>query len=463
MKKKIWLKILGVVGIISLLAGLGLLEVFPTFADGSPPTPTITTNAAIYTTKVGTVSAVFNGSYTVGNSKVLVWFEYGLTTSYGSKTTAVAKTVSGTFSATSLTNLTPGVTYDYRADLKYGSTTITGSNETAVVGDDGGSSGSGTGQIYMGITVANGDTLTINNDVLCIGEVTVGDGATLTINGNCEATSDISINGGYLNVYGDFKTMGSMDATEADNNSLIIQGSCYVAADMNMGGGFEISGDLYVGGAMQGLIINHSSAVNGKVTIGLNGNGGITINAPFSCGRLSTAPNSDINLTSSLYAGNVDCSGNINDTNATLTVNGDLKVAGDINAGGNDPYITVNGNCYIDGEMGAIQLGGGSSGALIIQGSLFVGVGDIVLAQGVSFQSGSVECAGNFNAAADGINISIDGSCSIAAAFSLGGGTSGSCAVKGTAYFYGGYTLASGASLTVGNMPTLNPVTTTAP
>jgi hypothetical protein len=33
--------------------------------------------------------------------------------------------------------------------------------------------------------------------------------------------------------------------------------------------------------------------------------------------------------------------------------------------------------------------------------------------------------------------------------------------IKGTAYFYGGYTLASGASLTVGNMPTLTPVTTT--
>ena len=99
-----------------------------------------------------------------------------------------------------------------------------------------------------------------------------------------------------------------------------------------------------------------------------------------------------------------------------LTVNGELKVAGDINADSDGVYITVNGNCYIDGEMGAIQLGGGSSGWLIIQGSLFVGVGDIILAQGVSFQSGSVECAGNFNAAADGINISIDGSCSIAAA-----------------------------------------------
>ena len=275
----------------------------------------------------------------------------------------MAKKTSGTFSVTPITNPAIGTTYDYRADVKYGSTVIHGDNETAVVGDDGGSSSSGTGQIYMGITVANGDTLTINNDVLCIGDITVGDGATLTINGNCEDTSDISINGGYLNVYGDLKTMGSMNATEADNNSLIIQGNCYVAADMNMGSGFEIFGDLYVGGVMQGLIINDSSAVNGKVTTGLNGNGGITINAPFSCGWLSTAPNSSINLTSTLYAGNVDCGGNFNaGAGTTLTVNGDLKVAGDINADSDGVYITVNGNCYIDGEMGAIQLGGGSSG-----------------------------------------------------------------------------------------------------
>ena len=47
-----------------------------------------------------------------------------------------------------------------------------------------------------------------------------------------------------------------------------------------------------------------------------------------------------------------------------LTVNGDLKVAGDINADSDGVYITVNGNCYIDGEMGAIQLGGGSSGCV---------------------------------------------------------------------------------------------------
>jgi hypothetical protein len=40
-------------------------------------------------------------------------------------------------------------------------------------------------------------------------------------------------------------------------------------------------------------------------------------------------------------------------------------------------------------------------------------------------------------------------------------GTSGTLMVDGTADFYGGYTLSSGATLTVENMPTLTPVTTT--
>ena len=63
-----------------------------------------------------------------------------------------------------------------------------------------------------------------------------------------------------------------------------------------------------------------------------------------------------------------------------------------------------------------------------------------------------------------GVTLDIVGDCKVAGGFSLGDGTSAdTCTITGTAYFYGGYTLASGSSLTVGNMPTLNPVTTTAP
>jgi len=376
MKKQTWLKILGIIGIIAVLTGLGILQVLPLTASGTTP-PTVTTDAATFTTKSGAVSAVFNGSETVGSYKVSVWFDYGLSTDYGSKTAAVAKSTPGTFSATVLTNLTPGVTYDYRADLKYGSTTITGDNETVTVGSLSG----GTGQIYTDITVADGDTLTINNDVLCSGDITIGDGASLTINGDCNVAKGVYINGGQINIYGDLKVMDSLTSTDISTGCMQIQGNCYVGQDLNMSGGFSISGDLYVAGAMAGMIVNASSAVNGKVIVGNNGNGGLTVNAPFACGWLTTYPESDI-------------------------------------------HVSDGGYMYV----------------------------------------GSVDCGGNFNAASSGVTLDIVGDCKVAGGFSLGDGTSAdTCTITGTAYFYGGYTLASGSNLTVGNMPTLNPVTTTAP
>jgi len=129
------------------------------------------------------------------------------------------------------------------------------------------------------------------------------------------------------------------------------------------------------------MIVNASSAVNGKVIVGNNGNGGLTVNAPFACGWLTTYPESDI-------------------------------------------HVSDGGYMYV----------------------------------------GSVDCGGNFNAASSGVTLDIVGDCKVAGGFSLGDGTSAdTCTITGTAYFYGGYTLASGSSLTVGNMPTLNPVTTTAP
>ena len=56
----------------------------------------------------------------------------------------MAKKTSGTFSATAITESAIGQTYDYRADVKYGSTVIHGDNEMAVVGGSG-SGGSSTG------------------------------------------------------------------------------------------------------------------------------------------------------------------------------------------------------------------------------------------------------------------------------------------------------------------------------
>jgi len=119
--------------------------------------PTVTTNAATYTqmSSTGNPEITFNGNLTIGSYKsVSVYFEYGLTTAYPYTSAKITKKTSGTFSATAITNLAVGTTYDYRADVKYGSTIIHGSNQTAVVSDgSGGGSGGGSTVIYTGITV----------------------------------------------------------------------------------------------------------------------------------------------------------------------------------------------------------------------------------------------------------------------------------------------------------------------
>ena len=174
----------------------------------------------------------------------------------------------------------------------------------------------------MDITVADGDTLTINNDVLCSGDITIGDGAYLTINGDCNVAKGVYINGGQINIYGDLKVMDSLTSTDISTGCMQIQGNCYVGQDLNMSGGFSISGDLYVAGAMAGMIVNASSAVNGKVIVGNNGNGGLTINAPFACGWLTTYPESDIHVSDGgyMYVGSVDCGGNFNAASSGVTL-----------------------------------------------------------------------------------------------------------------------------------------------
>ena len=80
---------------------------------------TITTPPAARTslaTNVIANGAVLNGSLdSLGTAaSVSVFFDYGTTTSYGSTTSGQTKTTTGTFSTT-LTNLTPGTVYHFRA------------------------------------------------------------------------------------------------------------------------------------------------------------------------------------------------------------------------------------------------------------------------------------------------------------------------------------------------------------
>ena len=98
----------------------------------SPPAtlPTVTTNAA---TSVNSTGATLNGSVNANNASTTVTFEYGLTTGYGSSTTADQSPVTGS-SATSvskaITGLSASTTYHYRVKGVNAGGTSNGSDQT---------------------------------------------------------------------------------------------------------------------------------------------------------------------------------------------------------------------------------------------------------------------------------------------------------------------------------------------
>lgn len=104
-----------------------------TIGSSSSNNPAVTSGVA---TNVTTTGATLNGSLTGlgGAGSVNVKFEYGTTTSYGTSTTAQAMTAAGNFTAT-LTGLTAGTTYHYRADAT-GSSTVNGSDMTFTTGSN---------------------------------------------------------------------------------------------------------------------------------------------------------------------------------------------------------------------------------------------------------------------------------------------------------------------------------------
>ena len=104
-----------------------------TIGSSSSNNLAVTSGAA---TNVTTTGATLNGSLTAlgGASSVNVKFEYGTSTSYGTSTTAQAMTAAGNFTAT-LTGLTAGTTYHYRADAT-GSSTVNGSDMTFTTGSN---------------------------------------------------------------------------------------------------------------------------------------------------------------------------------------------------------------------------------------------------------------------------------------------------------------------------------------
>jgi hypothetical protein len=81
--------------------------------------PTVVTNLA---TSIAETSADLNGSLTDmgGASSVLVWFEWGTSTSYGHTTSPVSMAATGTIPSARITGLTSGVTYYFKAMAKNG-------------------------------------------------------------------------------------------------------------------------------------------------------------------------------------------------------------------------------------------------------------------------------------------------------------------------------------------------------
>jgi hypothetical protein len=126
--------------------------------------PSVTTNAA---TQIKYYTATLNVSLTkLGTeSSVMISFEYGLTTGYGSTTAAQTQTATGAFTA-NLTKLTANTLYHYRAKA-VGSVTVYGQDMTFTTaqpiisngGGGGGSGGSGSGGgTYISVSLPPGYT-----------------------------------------------------------------------------------------------------------------------------------------------------------------------------------------------------------------------------------------------------------------------------------------------------------------
>ncbi|MEW6142748.1 MAG: Ig-like domain-containing protein [Chloroflexota bacterium] len=242
---------------------------------GNPPT--MVTNPA---TNVTINSATLNGNLTAlgGSTTVNVNFEYGTTTSYGTQTTAEAKTATGTFSA-NLTGLNSGVTYNYRAR------------------GDGGTQGVGVG--------ANVTFTTLTNPPVVQSQAATGIGlAGATLNGNLTSlgtatTVNVNFNWGTTTSYGNNTAVQAKTATGAFTAALtgLTQGTGYnfrAAADGGIHGTATGSNMSFT--TLTPPSVTTNAATN--ITLGggtLNGNltslgSATTVNVNFDWGPAATPP-----------------------------------------------------------------------------------------------------------------------------------------------------------------------------
>ena len=126
------------------------------FTTLTPVLTVVTGSAAGITTSTATLSGTLSdmGSY----SGVSVSFDYGTTTSYGSATSVQARTSTGTFAST-ISGLSAGTTYHFRAKATGGSSTVYGSDVTFTTSSQTGGCSSGCCHWFYGTAYLNGSPI----------------------------------------------------------------------------------------------------------------------------------------------------------------------------------------------------------------------------------------------------------------------------------------------------------------
>ncbi|MGA2160426.1 MAG: hypothetical protein ABSG90_14590, partial [Dehalococcoidia bacterium] len=299
---------------------------------------------------------------------------------------------------------------------------------------------------------------------------------TCAIFGDCQVAYHVKISaGGALQVYGKLDISGDPTSFEGylDNTggvAVFVGYDCHISGTLTTGTGtIRIQGSCEVAGAFvanfDGVTItilgDCSIADTGGLNLGGGVSGSMTVTGKLNAYTIVTAVGSHLSIQN-------DCSVSLQITYA----GGDLRIYGNCTVGpmgitnSGNGRLTIAGNCYTAGAINKSSTGdiiiygncqcldifsniaGGAFGVTILGKCLAEG---IFLSANSLFGCGDLTCT-SFNAAADGVNISITGDCKITVTPSLvlGGGTSGTMTVAGKFDVTGTITINAGAHLTSG-------------
>ena len=339
----------------------------------------------------------------------------------------------------------------------------------------------GTGKIYYGITVPAAGSMTINNDVLCIGDINVGDGGTLIINGDCHCIGSIN------NTTGDLTINGNCQCTnEIANNTgnVIINGNLFTVLctqdDPTNNGAFYVYGNLVVtnelhAGATDGFVVTGNFTcvtltflVNGELLV--VGDAVISIMNPnqdgviFTVQKDCTITNGGFNLGNGV-SGQIAVNGKLTAQAGFTTMAGSNITTGELESGSD---VTIGGSSNFNGDVkinGALTDGNGAiigdtsitgiltiGGSMLFNGNLKVGQ-DIVITGGDYFDVyGSCEAYTLTNAVTNNF-VYIDGDLYLVYTLSLAGGAGFTALnVRGKFYCGGVVNLAAQSEFTTGSV-----------